>query len=82
MTQIQWLNAARHWIGSTLHWDAVKAAMRDVIEQESEVEWVIAYETAKGFCCLYRGEALGFGDIDDVRAWAGDVDVCVYFIGL
>ena len=63
MRQIQWLDAARHWIGSTLHWGSVKAAMRDAIEHEGELPWVIAYETASGFCCLYKGEARDFADI-------------------
>ena len=79
MRQVQWLNTARHWIGSALHWDAVKAAM---MEQETEFEWVIAYKTAGGFCCLYKNVALDFVDIEDLRAWADEVGVRVYFIGL
>lgn len=82
MRQVQWLDAARQWIGSTLHWNSVKAAMHDALEQQSAFQWVIAYETASGFCCLYKGEARDFADIEEVRAWASDVDIRVYFIGL
>jgi hypothetical protein len=82
MRQIQWIDAARHWIGGALRWDAVKAALHDAIERESEPEWVIAYETASGFCCLYKGEAWDLADTEDVRGWAAEVDVRVYFIGL
>ena len=82
MKQVQWLDAARHWIGSTLHWDAVKAAIHDALEQEGRRPWAIAYETAAGFCCLYGSEARDFIDIEEVRAWAEDADVRVYFIGL
>jgi hypothetical protein len=82
MRQIQWLNTARRWIGTAVHWNDVKAGMRDAIEQGSALEWVIAYETAGGFCCLYKDEVLDFVDIEDIRAWANKVDVCVYFIGL
>ncbi|PMS18088.1 hypothetical protein C0Z18_17780 [Trinickia dabaoshanensis] len=82
MRHIEWVDKARHWVDSTLHWTAVKAAVHNAIEQEREPEWVIAYGTADGFCCLHQGEALEFADIEDVRAWASDVDVSVYFIGL
>lgn len=82
MRHIEWLDKARHWIDGTLHWNAVKAAVHTAIEQEREPEWVIAYETANGFCCLHKGVPLDFADIEDVRTWAGDVDVSVYFIGL
>ncbi|HEX7684271.1 MAG TPA: hypothetical protein VF446_12175 [Trinickia sp.] len=83
MRQIQWLDAARHWIGSTLHWDAMKGAMHDAIEREHGPHpWVIAYETEHGFCCLHAGEALEFAGIEDVRAWAEDAGVQIYFIGL
>jgi hypothetical protein len=82
MRRIQWPDAARHWIGGTLHWDSVKAAMHDALEQEGELRWVIAYETANGFCCLHKSEARDFADIEEVRAWAEDADVRVNFIGL
>ncbi|CAM2159316.1 conserved protein of unknown function (plasmid) [Pararobbsia alpina] len=82
MRQIQWLEAARHWVGATLHWNSIKAAIHDAVEQEGELQWVIAYETASGFCCLYKGEARDFADVEEVRAWASEVDVRVYFIGL
>jgi hypothetical protein len=81
MRHLEWVEKARHWIDSTLHWNAIKAAMH-VIEHEREPEWVIAYETASGFCCLYQGAELNFTDIEDVRSWAEDIDRQVYFIGL
>ena len=82
MRHIQWLDTARHWIGGTLHWDAIKAAMHGALEQEGEPGWVIAYETAGGFCCLYQGKALDFAEIEEIRAWAEDVEVRIYFFGL
>lgn len=84
MKQIQWLDTARHWVGKTLHWDAVRDAMHNAAEREREPEpeWVIAYETANGFCCLYKGEEHDFKEIEEARAWADEVDVQIYFIGL
>jgi hypothetical protein len=45
-------------------------------------EWVIVYRTARGFCCMYRGEPVEFDEMLDVQIWSEEEDVRLWFIGL
>ncbi|QXE07192.1 hypothetical protein BJG93_04925 [Paraburkholderia sprentiae WSM5005] len=45
-------------------------------------EWVIVYRTARGFCCMYRGEPVEFDEMLDVQIWSEEEDVRLWFFGL
>jgi hypothetical protein len=45
-------------------------------------EWVIIYRTAHGYCCMYEGVPVEFGELLDVQVWAEKMDVQPYFMGL
>ncbi|SFU24078.1 hypothetical protein [Paraburkholderia aspalathi] len=73
------LDAACKRIGKVLHLDALKGSST---RREADPEWVIVYRTAQGFCSVYRGVAIDFGEMLDVQIWAEEMDVQTYFIGL
>lgn len=49
---------------------------------QDDLEWVIVYRTADGFCCLYQGLPVNFADMLDVQIWTDEMEVRPYFIGL
>ncbi|RKE39546.1 hypothetical protein B0G76_5977 [Paraburkholderia sp. BL23I1N1] len=73
------LDAACKRIGKALHLDALKGSSA---RTEADPEWAIVYRTAQGFCCVYQGVAIDFGEMLDVQLWAEEMDVQTYFIGL
>lgn len=73
------LDAACKRIGKVLHLDALKGSSS---RTGADPEWVIVYRTAQGFCCLYHGAAIDFGEMLDVQIWAEEMDVQTYFMGL
>ncbi|MBU7442294.1 hypothetical protein ACT2FY_36265 [Paraburkholderia fungorum] len=73
------LDAACKRIGKALHLNALKDLST---RSQADPEWVIVYRTAQGFCCVYRGLAIDFGEMLDIQVWAEEMDVQTYFIGL
>lgn len=70
-------------LGKALHLDMFRRALTAQSEIEaSPAEWVIVYRTAQGFCCMYRGVAVEFGEMLDVELWSEEMEVETYFIGL
>ncbi|MFX1670754.1 hypothetical protein PWR63_00315 [Paraburkholderia sp. A2WS-5] len=80
MKHFRWLDAAGQWIGTAVHWSDLQSALRAGLHDNPE--WVIVYETAFGFCCVYHDREIEFAHIDDFRAWAEQAGVQLYFIGL
>jgi hypothetical protein len=79
MKLIHGLDAARKRLSKALHLGELRGSGSAA---SADPEWVIVYRTAQGFCCVYRGNAVDFGDMLDVQIWAEEMDVQTYFIGL
>jgi hypothetical protein len=75
----QRLDAARKRIGKALHLDELTGAGSAA---GANLEWVIVYRTAQGFCCVYHGNPVDFTDMLDAQIWAEETNVLTYFIGL
>jgi hypothetical protein len=71
-------------LGKALHLDSVRRALaaQSEIRTPADSEWVIVYRTAQGFCCMYHGVAVEFGEMLDVQLWSEEMEVETYFIGL
>lgn len=71
-------------VSDALHLDWIRRAWREFESDLSsgEFEWVLAYRTASGFCCLHRGVAIDFPELQDVQVWADEREIQVYFMGL
>jgi hypothetical protein len=71
-------------LGKALHLDTFRRAFAAQSETGTgtQSEWVIIYRTAQGFCCMYHGVAVEFGEMLDVQLWSEEMEVETYFIGL
>ncbi|MFM0593738.1 hypothetical protein [Paraburkholderia dilworthii] len=78
------LDAACKRISKALHFDALKnvSTQKQTVEKAPACGWVIVYRTAQGFCCMYDGAPVEFGEMLDVQIWSEEMDVQTYFIGL
>lgn len=70
-------------LGKALHLDMFRRALAARAQSgTTATEWVIVYRTAQGFCCMYHGVAVEFGEMLDVQLWSEEMEVETYFIGL
>ena len=75
--------AARKRISRALHLDVLKGLSGfGMTPTATTSEWVIAYRTARGFCCVYHDTPVEFSEMLDLQIWAEEMDVQTYFIGL
>ncbi|HTR06495.1 MAG TPA: hypothetical protein VMJ11_07515 [Paraburkholderia sp.] len=75
-------NAIRTRIGTALHPARPGHATHASEPSQDNREWVVIYRTADGYCCMYMGQPINFEDRLDVDAWAEDMDVRPYFLGM
>jgi hypothetical protein len=78
------LEAARKRIVKALHLDEVEGSYHfaPTAGGTADLEWVIVYRTAQGFCCVYHGEPVDFAEMLDVQIWSEEMDVQTYYMGL
>ncbi|MDR8732304.1 hypothetical protein [Burkholderia pseudomultivorans] len=78
------LAVLRRRLALALHLDEWREVLAGNLEDDAhdDREWVIVYRKANGYCCLYRGKPVEFGDFSDVQSWSAEMDVRAYFMGL
>ena len=84
MKLVRELEVLRERLGKTLHLDELHKGIhvgRSAVPDPGP-EWVIIYRTAHGYCCMYEGAPVEFGELLDVQVWADRMDVQPYFMGL
>jgi hypothetical protein len=77
------VDVVRKRMSKLFHLNALKRASGAGAQSRSEgkCEWVIAYRTAHGFCCIYRGVPIDFRTMFDLQIWVEEHNVKTYFIG-
>jgi hypothetical protein len=77
------VDVVRKRVSRLLHLDTLKRSSGSGAQSQSEAkcEWVIAYRTVHGFCCVYRGVPIDFSNMLDLQIWVEEHHVQTYFIG-